>query len=524
MSLSNSNLFQDVKKEALKFQTYLEEKNYDAIMVKKLAATNTTSSNATSNQYHIAITGDGIGFFPMLFNNLYFKKNYSGAKRMFLTKIPILLDIDNLEYMQNIAKQGSYNVKYISTHTTSIISVRQSSDTIQMELGDKDNDGTQWSKFREYFGENDYLVFLKKPGKLEYLVLGIKASANLREGVESTDYAVRNKSTSRTLIDIETTFVEKQAEIIQRILYGTPGTGKSYSLQAITQNSPVFRTTFHPELDFHGFVGGYRPAMKGEGEDEKITYQFVPQVFMQAYTAAWNNPSEMHYLVIEEINRGSCAAIFGSLFQLLDRDEEGFSEYSIQADAEQAKYLEEVLDYDYEPLISALYEAKTGVELENPYSILMLPNNLSIIATMNTSDQSLYPMDSAFKRRWDWEYCPIDYAKADEIRISIGDTEYNWGAFLRSVNQKIYTLTHSEDKQLGTFFAKAKSGIISQAVFCNKVLFFLWNDILKDENPNDANNFFKDANGKPFTFTQLHQTDTVAKIHSIFAQLNVPIL
>jgi AAA domain (dynein-related subfamily) len=311
---------------------------------------------------------------------------------------------------------------------------------------------------------------------------------------------------------------------IQRILYGSPGTGKSYSLQAITQNSPVFRTTFHPELDFHGFVGGYRPAMKGEGEDEKITYQFVPQVFMQAYTAAWNDPSEMHYLVIEEINRGNCAAIFGSLFQLLDRDEEGFSEYSIQADAEQAKYLEEVLDYDYEPLISALYEAKTGVELDNPYSILMLPNNLSIIATMNTSDQSLYPMDSAFKRRWDWEYCPIDYAKADEIRVSIGDMEYNWGAFLRSVNQKIYTLTHSEDKQLGTFFAKAKSGIISQAVFCNKVLFFLWNDILKDENPNDANNFFKDASGKPFTFTQLHQTDTVAKIHSIFAQLNVPML
>lgn len=273
----------------------------------------------------------------------------------------------------------------------------------------------------------------------------------------------------------------------QLIFYGAPGTGKSHKIKddanvkIADEKNLVFRTTFHPDSDYSTFVGAYKPTIKPvadkykavAGKDEEITYDFVPQAFLQAYVAAWNNPDENVYLVIEEINRGNCAQIFGDLFQLLDR-KEGMSEYPIMADRDLAKFLLNGKDENNVDVLTNKEGIKDGK--------LRLPKNLYIWATMNTSDQSLFPIDSAFKRRWDWEYMPIGY-KNDNWIIKIGTKEYNWVDFQRKINEKIYDVDNSEDKQLGDYFVNADQtdNEISADTLLNKILFYLWNDVCKDD-------------------------------------------
>lgn len=274
---------------------------------------------------------------------------------------------------------------------------------------------------------------------------------------------------------------------LQQIFYGAPGTGKSHEVKKRTgelsvdnedRDLPnVFRSTFHPDTDYASFVGCYKPSMRKTGkkhqvdgkdiDDEEIIYEFVPQTFTDAYVYAYENPTEPTYLVIEEINRGNCAQIFGDLFQLLDR-KNGVSEYRIKADKDLAKFLNEELGKDADGI-------KDGK--------LRLPANLNILATMNTSDQSLFPIDSAFKRRWEWVYTPIDQGK-DEHGNSMkwqieGQGEDSWWTFIQGINEVIDVTTHSEDKKLGFFFCKAQDGVIKKETFVNKVVFYLWNDVFK---------------------------------------------
>ena len=296
--------------------------------------------------------------------------------------------------------------------------------------------------------------------------------------------------------------IDKASEIsLQKIYYGCPGTGKSHKVKGLTEgadgektvyfdesgakvadvnavedksklSSNIFRTTFHPDYDYSSFVGSYKPVMQpvldadgNETGKEDLVYAFVPQVFTNAYVRAWKSLADESltdaekqvYLIIEEINRGNCAQIFGDLFQLLDR-KNGFSEYPIIPDAELRKYL-----------------AKE--KLEN--NMLRLPANLHILATMNTSDQSLFPMDSAFKRRWAMEYIPIDLKqeKAKTFTFKVKGVDYSWVEFLAKVNPLIRKATDSEDKQMGEFFIKES---VSEEDFKNKVMFYIWNDVCKD--------------------------------------------
>jgi len=365
----------------------------------------------------------------------------------------------------------------------------------------------------------------------------------------------------------------------QTIFYGSPGTGKSWTVQnnvlKDVKDDYIFRTTFHPDTDYSTFIGCYKPISKRkaskvlsydelEKEYEKykplyktsteananfikdyaeslleaskgtslnqvvknlfstgndtyfvemvklllgerdrytsvITYDFVPQVFTEAYIKAWQNPTEQVYLVIEEINRGNCAQIFGDLFQLLDR-KKGVSEYPVKAETALADYLSSVLKGD----------AAEGIRDGK----LSLPANLNIIATMNTSDQSLFPMDSAFKRRWDWKYIPTtppaDKSRAMELSfkdktttkygttIDAGDYEYDWTEFLEKINEKIQNATHSDDKQLGFWFVKTEEGTeeITISSFVSKVVFYLWNDVFKDMGAKDSNPFTIKVDGK----------------------------
>lgn len=280
----------------------------------------------------------------------------------------------------------------------------------------------------------------------------------------------------------------------QSIYYGAPGTGKSHSVKCETEawekKGRVVRTTFHPDSDYSTFVGAYKPTTKcvqrydiynkpmtRDGVpvmEPVITYEFVEQAFLQAYIDAWRNREEPEFLIIEEINRGNCAQIFGDLFQLLDRGNDGYSEYAIRADKDLQKHLSKAFE-DVE--IEDYPNVKTGKEL-------LLPGNLYIRATMNTSDQSLFPIDSAFKRRWDWKYVPIAKGNDNGIElnwmIDIDGNLYDWWTFVKTINKYVFDTTNSEDKQLGFFFCKAKNGIISAETFVCKVIFYLWNDVFKD--------------------------------------------
>lgn len=258
-------------------------------------------------------------------------------------------------------------------------------------------------------------------------------------------------------------------------------------------------------LDKAGLPPGYQVALRDsinfakqhkDNEQETIAYEFVPQAFLQAYVKAWkffaenNDEPQKQFLVIEEINRGNCAQIFGDIFQLLDRNDAGFSDYPIQADKDMRQHLA---------------KAFAGVE-GLPENIgtgedLLLPPNLYIWATMNTSDQSLFPIDSAFKRRWDWKYVPIDTEK-ENWAIAVGGKKYSWTSFLNIINEEIFEKTTSEDKQLGFFFCKAKDGVISAERFVSKVLFFIYNDVYKDYGFDD--DFFNDSEGGKLTFRKYY--------------------
>ena len=298
---------------------------------------------------------------------------------------------------------------------------------------------------------------------------------------------------------------------LQQIFYGAPGTGKSNTIKCEVDQKdlPRVRTTFHPDSDYSTFVGAYKPtsvevpvmtmigtkAVPAENPDgtprkeKKIVYEFVPQAFLKAYTGAWKNQDEPFFLIIEEINRGNCAQIFGDLFQLLDRNEDtGLSDYPISPDEDIQKFLQTDKKYGF----AALTEEQKAAIPEEVLSgeLMILPENLHIWATMNTSDQSLFPIDSAFKRRWDWQYMPISDGKKG-WQIEANSKRYDWWQFLQKMNDKIGSTTNSEDKKLGYFFCKAKNGVIDAETFVGKVVFYIWNDVFKDF-AEEAGDLFKD--------------------------------
>lgn len=293
-------------------------------------------------------------------------------------------------------------------------------------------------------------------GSEAYFSGGINAWKNLRDG--KYEFPPQKTSAPAT-----------SSPSLQKIYFGNPGSGKSYKVETDTRGKKVFRTTFHPDSDYSTFVGTYKPLSDGTS----IRYTFVPQTFTNAYIEAYKDIDTPVYLIIEEINRGNCAQIFGDLFQLLDRRNDGYSEYPINADKDLRDYIRtELARYKG---IDPDIESK-GIEDGK----LRLPPNLHILATMNTSDQSLFPMDSAFKRRWDWEYVPIQYegATSDQFTVTLSGKQFRWIDFLKAVNDRIRRVTESEDKQLGNYFIKFN---IDENEFKSKVMFYLWSEVCKDE-------------------------------------------
>ena len=386
---------------------------------------------------------------------------------------------------------------------------------------------------------------------------------------------------------------ERPSHTLQRIFFGTPGSGKSFTVRGVIEqfNGISVRTTFHPDTDYASFVGSYKPVCKAAPADEdallsadelaemylafkstesprafhkfvakywksikelsteqrlkiftpagespatvsaetdkalavgeylsrksaaskvggsSITYEFVPQAFTNAYVKAWQNPDDPVFLVIEEINRGNCAQIFGDLFQLLDRDVYGTSEYPIVADADLKNYLlrDDVLGRDNDGIANGE---------------ISLPANLHILATMNTSDQSLFPMDSAFKRRWEWKYVPIDYENEEsgKFTINVAGRVYSWHEFLKQVNAEIYRVTQSEDKQMGNFFIRHSVG---EDEFKDKVMFYLWSEVCKEEAGTDNNFFRVKEDAAEFSFNQLYTSKGQELLLGFFENLRL---
>ncbi|GAM58170.1 hypothetical protein JCM19231_1551 [Vibrio ishigakensis] len=252
-----------------------------------------------------------------------------------------------------------------------------------------------------------------------------------------------------------------------KIYYGAPGTGKSYSLKQGLDEKQLIRTVFHPDTQYSDFVGCLKPVMEGGS----VTYQFRAGPFTEALIKAVNDPSNPYNLVIEEINRAAAAAVFGEIFQLLDREEDGTSTYAI-----------DISDPD---LLNYLNSHTSGAFSSKK---IKLPSNLSLLATMNSSDQAVMPMDTAFKRRWEFEYLRIDYSKASkgELTVNINGIDgvesctVSWADFSKAINSLLVSERIAEDRLLGHRFIgenEFKSG--SDHILKGKLLMYLWDDVLR---------------------------------------------
>ena len=364
------------------------------------------------------------------------------------------------------------------------------------------------------------------PSNIEDFNLSNKEYISYMDTAKTPYYVIElNKSHKPDIKTVE--------ESLQQIYFGAPGTGKSHEIKKNIGTHKSFRITFHPDTDYSSFVGAYKPTsvevpmlttlgekaipvkdMEGNPLTEnKIIYTYVKQAFLNAYIEAWkeqaNETPQPVYLVIEEINRGNCAQIFGDIFQLLDRNTNGFSDYAIVPDADLSRHVKK----DLEKLVIANKEAINAIyeECEEDMvdkvvngKVLLLPNNLYIWATMNTSDQSLFPIDSAFKRRWDWKYIKIADAHKN-WQIKVGTKTYDWWQFVQAINYFVFDATQSEDKNLGYFFAKAKDSIINAETFVSKVIFYLYTDVFKDYG--FSGDIFKGANDDEMTFQSFYNAD-----------------
>lgn len=373
-------------------------------------------------------------FADWLFNLGKYQRVYKSDKRILLDKLS--------EY--EIAYKNDFDISIFDDQLFSlekIISELESNSIDESgEIGDINRRTVGNGSVKAILGPNNYIKFLKE------LLLKSKKS----------------------------TAISPKKQPINKIYFGAPGTGKSFQITEDLKGVDLIfqkRITFHPEYDNASFVGGYKPINDSNGD---IKYEFVPQIFTNIYVEACNDPGHQYYLIIEEINRGNCAEIFGELFQLLDRD----------------------INYKITPSNELIEHLNKNISNSEYYieGKMILPDNLSILATMNTSDQSLFPMDSAFKRRWDWEYIPINYNKdpkknkSANYKIVIDSSKkVNWIDFIKIINSKIENNSNlGMDKCIGNYFVKPNEmNEISLENFIHKVMFYLWNDVFKDE-PKDS--------------------------------------
>lgn len=466
------------------------DNEYDGIIVKKMAKSNLIGEeNSTGNQTHIAITGAQRDAFPYICAAQYLTCPHEDIddtiKRFFMCQVKVNIYRSNVEPLDK-----SNTIRFCvgqekkSVYTT-VWRRRGRNNEEQVQLSALNLDDSDFVEFRKLIHTNDYIVILKLQACLEYDWFIIpKESIAISDDLKALDGKFIHKSTS-TVVKIDQNVHmdallhnETTKGIIPStniLLYGVPGCGKSHKVEEeyeskITTEKNKIRVVFHPDYTYSDFVGQLLPVLKevenAQGvKEEKLQYEFVLGPFTQILKTAYAEPDQQCLLIIEELNRGNAPAIFGEIFQLLDRNDDGKSKYSI-----------------YNRDISmALYE--------KPLESIKLPPNLTIVATMNTSDQNVFTMDTAFQRRWQMKHIPnrftgesLDEKTINHVAKHLPNSEISWGVFAQTVNTKMHTANlgfgGTEDKSLGVYFA-TDNDLDDAERFAEKVLKYLWDDAFK---------------------------------------------
>lgn len=549
---------------------------YDGIMVKRLEASNTLDEGRTTNQTHIAISGEQMNMFPYLMADGYFQCDYDDRderlKKYFITQIPLYIYKDNVSYLASGTENGiTFGEDENRCVRASIVRSRRKEQADQVQLSLTTVDDQAFVAFRKLLHTGDYLVLLKHKEQLFYDCIGIKSADESKGGFNLS--ALNNKfyklSTNtkvdiKKLIEIKDSDIENREFTIQELgailqemynnaedrmqvasiymfgikygehifknnysapeiiaaasmnesystelrkalniykllekntynisffegeeqeyrsngirktgaenilLYGVPGAGKSHEIKTkyCSDERYIERVVFHPDYMYSDFVGQILPRVeKDKDGNDKLKYVFTPGPFTKMLKKAVNDPENYYYLIIEELNRGNAPAIFGEIFQLLDRkDEDEFP-------------AEEVGESEYG---ISNYDVAREVYRDEGHSV-RIPSNMFILATMNTADQNVFTLDTAFQRRWNMRQIENRVEKAEHANAIIDGTQVNWGAFATVINDMVIEINvdmaSSEDKRLGAYFVKKKE--LEASRFPEKVLKYLWDDAFK---------------------------------------------
>lgn len=430
---------------------------------------------------------------------------------------------------ENLSKESSIN---ISKEIFEFLGAKQSGDIITVILRKNDfllaflnlvsnlplfyyRNGSQKAEFNSEFFESNYNEIKEQFGDNERIEYQIKVRINdesttryylyrmdgtknfiIRDfliGEYSVLHFIKNDN-GEIIIKPVLNIVKKEDNMFesthstqtpaQTIYYGVPGSGKSHKIDEITKSLPeeqTIRVVFHPEYTNADFVGQILPHV-----ENTVDYRFKAGPFSRILKKAYENPTKPYFLVIEEINRGNAAAIFGDFFQLLDRDSDGWSSYSVEnldinafIRSNDSTYTDKYSDIPTTKEIgNTTWTENTGIRL---------PPNLSLLATMNTSDQNVFTLDNAFQRRWDMEFVPNSCSDSTQMqaKISVKEKTITWESFQSKINEFIAEkgnesgFSSMEDKRLGCWFIKNNEGKIDPEKFANKVLKYLWDDAFK---------------------------------------------
>ncbi|WP_339181052.1 AAA family ATPase [Oceanobacillus sp. FSL W7-1293] len=480
-------------KAALKDTSDIELNNeYDALLVKPLASSNLLHENrnfSKTKQSHIALSGKASqDFFPYvdIYHYTDTELNDQSMKSFYVLQVPVSLNKKNIDYANDGNMDFNFNLDGFEEAKGSVKLSRPGASP-QIELGNTSTSDDIFRRFRKLFYENDVLLILKEKKKVNYEAYIIKSEDAAEFELSDTTEFAPNRSQS-TIVDLNAITPEsdgnnEKSSIIGSniIYYGAPGTGKSYGVtkeikkyypsfenESNLESRFIFRTTLHPEYTYSDFVGQVMPKVQGDS----IKYVFTPGVFTRALSRAieMEGTDQPVFLVLEELSRANVAAVFGDLFQLLDR-KKGESEYSIS----NSLIAKEVYNLSQEEADS-----------DDGNKKIYLPNNLFIYGTVNTNDQNVFAMDTAFKRRFDWKYISTKPVKSEdgiELNnpvISIGgQKEIRWWDFYQRLNEHITSVMQlGEDKQIGQFFIKFNENKKeNNSKVQNKLLQYLWDDI-----------------------------------------------
>ena len=469
--MKNSKSINDIiSKIDEKFSLNLPGNNYDALLCKSLSATD-LGKNPKSHQAHIAISNqEMMDIFPKIIIDNYKPTTaddapHAAAKSFYYLEIPITLYKQNFRYLEKINPNNTpidditdseFQDKATISPNMSIVLNRRKGSNPQIELSDECK-----TLIRKVADTKDILVIAKVKQKLLYDAFIIGHSdpeADFFSDTAIFEFSQKNK----TAVNIRNYHQAKDSESYNHsgknvIYYGAPGTGKSHQLNKQLSKTKFRRVTFYPDYNYTDFIGGMKPKrINGH-----IDYPYVGGILADTVAEAIDNPTEEVVLLVEEINRANAASVFGDTFQLLDRNSDGTSTYSIR-------------NTDLGHYIDKNTNTPTTFEEDG----VSFPSNFSIMATMNPADQGVYPLDTAFTRRWQMTYFPINWTDESVSDANVAGFDYPWNILGPAINHLLYKNGIEEDEMLGQYFMTTNE-LQNIKLVASKLLGYLWNNVLR---------------------------------------------